>query len=222
MLTETIIIDLYPKAQAFVTSRIDSPNHPFLDVGMGPGGFFRRLLSTIPESNRGSNIVGCDQDPNLIEMAKRGLAGFNNPKLDVASCTKLPYEDRAFETLACMSVLQWLSEEELDRAVSELSRVLKNEGKAFVSVINRMHLCIVGVFRRLHGFLEYSPTDCTTEEWQTFQSFDSPVRSTEHPHSDHHYIATFGRHGFNIEHFEKLPHRPLKHDAVSIFHLRKN
>ena len=51
-------------------------------------------------------------------------------------------------------VLQWLNDNELDRAVSELSRVLDNDGQAFVSVINRMHLCVVDVFKTFQG-VEY-------------------------------------------------------------------
>jgi ubiquinone/menaquinone biosynthesis C-methylase UbiE len=219
-LTPVIKEGLYPRALDFVRSRINSPDHRFLDAGMGPGGFLKQVLQLIPESDLAANIFGCDQDQNLIEIARRGPTGTANIDLRVASCTDLPYADKTFNTLTCMSVLQWLNDNELDRAVSELSRVLDNDGQAFVSVINRMHLCVVGVFKTFQE-VEYDWSDTTEEERETFKSFNSRVRSNEFPHSDEEYKAIFKNHGLHIENFETLPHIPLRHDAVSIFHLRK-
>jgi ubiquinone/menaquinone biosynthesis C-methylase UbiE len=219
-LTPVIKEELYPRALDFVSSRIVSPNHTFLDAGMGPGGFLKQVLQLIPESDLASNIFGCDQDQNLIEIARKGPAGRANIDLKVASCTDLPYADKTFKTVTCMSVLQWLNNDELDPAVSELSRVLDDDGQAFVSVINRMHLCVVALFKRFQG-VEYDWRDTTEEERETFQSFNSPVRSNEFPHYDEEYKAIFKTHGLQIENFETLKHIPLRHDAVSIFHLRK-
>lgn len=84
-----------------------------LDVGCGMGLLVRTLL------RRGVRARGVDVAGAPIEHANRLAPGC----FGTGSILSLPFEDGSFETVVCMDVLEHIAEEDLERALAELSRV---------------------------------------------------------------------------------------------------
>jgi SAM-dependent methyltransferase len=99
--------------------------HRVLDAGCGDGGI--AALLTAPD------VVCVDQSEAAVEAARaRGLEALQ------ADIEELPFEDAAFDVVVCNWVLYHLPD--LDRGLSELSRVLRPAGR-LVGVYNlRAHL----------------------------------------------------------------------------------
>ena len=51
-----------------------------------------------------------------------------------ASITNLPYEDKMFSKVFCISVLEHLPQEEIIKALKEFKRVLKSKGKLILTI----------------------------------------------------------------------------------------
>src|SRR3989338_1483027 len=89
-----------------------------LDIGCGTG----RTLAWI------KNAVGCDISPEMLKQAKNKVP---SPLL-VSEAENLPFGDKIFDSVACMFTTLNLCDYE--KAVQEMSRVLKPGGSAVVSV----------------------------------------------------------------------------------------
>lgn len=105
-----------------------------LDIGCGNG---RNL---IPFAKAGFDCHGVDFSRKMIELAnesfeRKGLAA----TFRTASATKLPYPTGSFDYCLSLAVLHHI-ENEKDRlkALSEMKRILRPGGKAFITVWNRL------------------------------------------------------------------------------------
>ncbi len=99
-----------------------------LDVACGQGFFVREYIKS------GASISGTDISEELISIAKE-----KSPKdieLSVAPADKLPFENSTFDKLSIVLALQNI--ENTSGAFSEVSRVLKSKGHAYI-VLN--HPC---------------------------------------------------------------------------------
>ncbi len=95
-----------------------------LDVACGPGNSTERLLRD------GAEVFGCDIDPLMIDEARKQAKKKNlNIEYEVSSAEKLPYEDNSFDAINVGTAFHWFVN---DTAVSEIKRVLKDEGMLFV------------------------------------------------------------------------------------------
>jgi ubiquinone/menaquinone biosynthesis C-methylase UbiE len=102
------------------------PREQILDVGCGQG-FFARALA-----QAGAKVIGVDVAGELVKLAKE-QSGKNETYL-VLSAEKLSgLADNRFDAAICVLALQNIKN--LQIAVSEISRVLKPEGR-FVLVLN--------------------------------------------------------------------------------------
>ena len=88
-----------------------------LEVGCGAGYSLVDLQKFFKEN---TSFSACDIDPELVRLAKE-----KNPSVNcqVASIYELPYEDKSFDTVVCLEVLEHL--EDPKKALSELARVSK-------------------------------------------------------------------------------------------------
>ena len=81
-------------------------------------------------------VHALDLDESFIEPAQKRLAenhAFDDRwALDVGSLMALPYDQDTFDFIICAGVIHHVSDDR--RAVEEIYRVLKNEGKAYLSV----------------------------------------------------------------------------------------
>ena len=101
-----------------------------LDVGCGGG-----LLSE-PFAALGCNVTGVDRSLPTLNAARAhaGKSGLTIRYLE-ASAESLPFNDKAFDVVCCCDVLEHV--DDLEKVISEISRVLKPGGVFFFDTINR-------------------------------------------------------------------------------------
>ena len=101
----------------------------FLDVGCNWGRW------SIAAARKGYSVVGIDPQLGAVMAARRvsrelGLAN----KYVVADARYLPFAARSFDKVFSYGVLQHLSKENVETAVSDIARVLKPEGMSLVQM----------------------------------------------------------------------------------------
>lgn len=101
-----------------------SPYTKMLDIGVGCGIFLPELARHCTE------LHGLDIHPNLHlvddMLQKEGVRA----TLTHGSITDLPYSDKHFDAIVCMSVLEHLHE--LDAAIGEICRVATDDASIFL------------------------------------------------------------------------------------------
>jgi len=103
-------------------------NSKILDVGCG---FGRHMEILAPFSNE---VVGVDNNKDMIAKAKIDLKGVKNIKLLLQDATKLDLENNSFDYVICMSNTFGNFPELKLKVLSEMKRVCKKEGKIIISV----------------------------------------------------------------------------------------
>ena len=106
---------------------------PVLDLGAGMGGFAVAL------AREGRAVSAMDYNYAYCEIARTRACryGLNLAAL-VAAGEALPFPNQAFGVLTCWDVVEHVQDPVA--LLSEIARVLKPEGRAFVTVINRFAL----------------------------------------------------------------------------------
>ena len=105
------------------------PGDLVLDAGCGEG-FYVMLLDEL----YGCEIVGLDNDPQILEKAKRWVGEKPNVKLLIGDVTKLPFEDKSFDKIILSEVLEHVPNDR--QALTEMYRVLKPGGVLGLTVPN--------------------------------------------------------------------------------------
>jgi len=120
-----------------------------LDVGFGSGGI------AIAFNRAGAIMSGVDVDPELKNIAERNAAA-NGAGIDfkIYNGSKLPYDDDYFDYVICASVLEHVSQPA--ELLKEMLRVLKPEGKLFLSLPNKYY---PKETHTLAYFVSYLPPD---------------------------------------------------------------
>ncbi|HUI93292.1 MAG TPA: class I SAM-dependent methyltransferase [Chitinivibrionales bacterium] len=122
-----------------------------LEVGFGSG------LAFINLSSRYEEVHGLDLTASIADVG----ALFKKHKIETflrnGSVLEMPYPDGFFDTVLCISILEHLKPYELDKAFSEIRRVLKREGQVVYGVPANnafMKICflILGYDIRRHHF----------------------------------------------------------------------
>jgi len=98
-----------------------------LDVGCGSGVVTRDIASLTQ-----GIVIGIDESPDMIEVAREILAQFDNVELQVAAAEQLPFHDNTFDITTCNLVLMWARDPQ--RVVDEMARVTKHGGKVLASL----------------------------------------------------------------------------------------
>jgi SAM-dependent methyltransferase len=103
-----------------------------LDV---PCGFGRH---TVPLGAAGYRAVGADRSQALLDEARRRTAGARWPKLVQADYRDLPFGDASFDAaLNLFSSLGYLGDEQDERALAEIGRVLRPGGSLVIETMHR-------------------------------------------------------------------------------------
>jgi SAM-dependent methyltransferase len=106
-----------------------------LDV---PCGFGRH---SIPLAAAGYRVVGVDRSAALLDEARRRAGGRRWPKLHVADYRELPFADDRFDAaLNLFTSLGYLGDEEDTRALAEIGRVLRPDGRLVIETMHRDRL----------------------------------------------------------------------------------
>lgn len=140
-------------------------NARFLDVGCGTGAQSIRL------ANLGFNVVGIDISNDVIIEAKENAFKLNlQDKIHFQqdSLLELSFPDETFDYILCWGVLMHIPE--VEKAISELDRVLKKGGNLIISENNKNSFQNISVtlLKRILGkkTSQYKKTLYGNEYWR--------------------------------------------------------
>lgn len=151
--TDPIHRHYHPLISFFMNARLAGalallPSEPcgkLLDIGYGGGVFLPEL------SERCAALYGVDIHRNIApvqEMLKKeGVAA----ELSYGDVTALPFPDGSFDRVVCISVLEFVKD--LDKAFSEMARVLKPGGEAVIgfpveNIVTDIAFLLIGINAR--------------------------------------------------------------------------
>lgn len=99
-----------------------------LDAGCGIG------LNTFLIAKKGFKVSGVDMDNKKIMLAKKILSKIDYSNVDFyqMDITNLKFKNQSFDSAICIETLEHIKED--DKALKEISRVLKKEGVFILSV----------------------------------------------------------------------------------------
>jgi len=105
-----------------------------LDVGCGPGVMVKEI------AGKGHRVFGMDYSYNMIQKAEARCNVHKRLNLvflqgDIES---LPFKESVFDVILCLGVVSYLKSEQ--KALQEMSRVLKSGGTLILSILNRTSL----------------------------------------------------------------------------------
>lgn len=113
----------------FPTDRRKRKKLKVLDIGCG-GGRHVKLFA-----EQGFDVSGIDFSQEGISQTEEMLKRFKlNARLKVGDMTNLPYDDCSFDAAVSFGVFLYSDSKGMKRAISELHRVLKGSGKAFIHI----------------------------------------------------------------------------------------
>ncbi len=119
----------YEEAFDYISRVINAPkNATILDAGCGSGDYSVRLVK------RGFFVLAIDISENVLEIAeqKYKTAGLTDKiKLQRENILSLSFPDRTFDYILCWGVLMHIPD--VEKAISELDRVLKQGGLLVIS-----------------------------------------------------------------------------------------
>lgn len=119
-----------------------------LEIGVGVGTDF------VQYAKNGAKVYGIDLTENAIHLTRDHLAAYNlkAESLQVADAEKLPFKDNFFDLVSSFGVIHHTPR--IDKAVKEIHRVLKPEGK-FIVMIYAKGLIFYWIKKVLiHGILK--------------------------------------------------------------------
>lgn len=89
-------------------------------------------LLTLPMAQKCKKLIATDTSEGMLRQAKKKVASYANTKVGKAGILALPFEDNRFDTVVAANVIHLLDEPE--KAISELKRVCKPNGKIILPV----------------------------------------------------------------------------------------
>ncbi len=116
----------------YILDMIEESGGLALDLGCGPG------IMLIDLARKGYDAIGVDISRGMLEKA-RSLSsnlGIDISGLIVADIENLPFKNKVFDLIVCAGVIEYLDSDQ--KALTEISRILKPRGTAFISVTNAL------------------------------------------------------------------------------------
>lgn len=119
-----------------------APGQNVLEIGFGRGDTLRRLAGLVDPGA----VAGVDHSPTMVRLAKRRmrkLIAIGRVEVHEADAAALPLTDRSVDrVLAVNTITYW---RDLDGGLKELARVLRDDGRAVVSVRSAATLNALGI-----------------------------------------------------------------------------
>ena len=111
-----------------------SINDKILCVGIGSGWEANILLNYI-----NSPIYGVDISSGYLSYCSQRFGRkFIGDLCDIES-EETPYKDNYFDKIVCLNVLPFFSEAGLNNFTKEISRIIKNDGRVFAFILNKLY-----------------------------------------------------------------------------------
>lgn len=112
------------------TTRLQlKPGQSLLDVGCGTGRDMEKLLTRYGE---GVELYGLEPSQDMLKQVPQQVTKSRNVRLSNARADKLPYADNFFNYVTCSLVLHHLSDNDRQKALQEMHRVLKPSGTVLI------------------------------------------------------------------------------------------
>lgn len=105
------------------------PKQKLLDIGCGTGTDLEKLFTRYGES---VELYGIEPSKDMLKQMSQTVSGSQNVHLSNASADKLPYDDGFFDYVTCSLVLHHLSDNDQQKALQEMHRVLKPGGRVLI------------------------------------------------------------------------------------------
>lgn len=141
----------------------------FLDVGCGIGAHSIRL------SKHGFSVVAIDSSEYVLKSAEQNLQSSSQTehiKLQYENILSLSFADRSFDYILCWGVLMHIPD--INKAISELDRVLKKDGIIVIAEDNMFSLqsIVMRSMKKLLGITKtkVKNTEAGMESWKTTSS----------------------------------------------------
>jgi ubiquinone/menaquinone biosynthesis C-methylase UbiE len=103
-----------------------------LELACGTGRLTRRLLGCLPASVK---LIATDINSGMLAVARNKTLS-DNVRWDVVDMTEMSYKDQWFDVIVCQFGLMLV--EQKQKALSEMSRVLKANGKLLFNVWGKL------------------------------------------------------------------------------------
>lgn len=116
-----------------------------LDAGCGTG----RL--TLNSANKNKKVIALDSSPEVIKILKQKAISETNPvNIDyiIGDLENLPFKPNSFDGVQSFAVLRHIKYP--DRAISELKRTVKDDGKIIVDFLNKDLFIFYEFYRKLN------------------------------------------------------------------------
>lgn len=167
-----------------------------LDAGCGTGTNLELL------SGKVRHIVATDYSVGAMHRCSRRAEemGASNVSLFCSAVTHLPIRSQSVDRIICMSVLQYVDDDDAHRALGEFARVLRADGELILHVKNlaSMYLSSLRAAKRLKAVLGRPPK---MEYVRTFSWYVTLLRSCG--------FETVAYNSFNLLVVEGMPRRLL-------------
>lgn len=124
--------NLFQKEKDYLRSQI-KPNSKVLDIGCGNG---RNILSLVGVAG---NITGLDNSEKAVEDARQNLKEYSNVEVVLGDALSLPFEDKSFNFAVLSMTLVNFADGKV-KALEEMKRVVKDDGKVIISVYSEKAL----------------------------------------------------------------------------------
>lgn len=117
---------IFVRKNELVLKHLTALNGKILDIGLGYG-YIEQLIS---KRKLELELFGIDISKFAIENARKKFKG----NFSVSNIYKIPFKDNLFDCALALDILEHLPKARIDKALSEVSRVLKINGLFIVSI----------------------------------------------------------------------------------------
>ncbi len=139
-----------------------------LDIGFGTGWVLERIVPLVGEQNM---TYGLDYSEGMKKVALANLKKKNfdtSVELATANVKKMPYPDTSFDVIFVSFLLDLLPKEEISRALAEIKRVLKPDGRLIVVSMTKKGGGLYRAARWLYEWMYY--------KWPTILGYRTSCR----------------------------------------------
>jgi ubiquinone/menaquinone biosynthesis C-methylase UbiE len=137
----------------FFEKMVIPENSKILELGCGNGLLWQRNIQKVKED---WDITLSDLSEGMLQSAKQTIS-MEKIKYELINIMDIPYEDDSFDVIIARHMLYHVPD--LDRALSEVKRVLKPNGKFYVSTNGKEHMQeLVLLMRDYDKNIEFNPT----------------------------------------------------------------